>query len=288
MPRAKWFADAAAEMIAAAGGRHPVAPILRRRCPDVYRQIVADARHPGMFRLWGRSANFDDNAQAVIVDPTIVRAIGEAAGIAVGGRFVHAGLLHTYGYLFSLIDTPYGAKRDRWILEHLENGFGLSSNLLSDAPTEGTLLANVSWFFGQIAFRGSPARFGRRGRAVPHAAGELLRYDFAKLRIRRIVEEAQVPGGNRTIRIVTDLVSYRRPPAAETAENTLLVYSLQGGATAPLRLITGFPMRQVAVDELCKTVPRSGSAEIRLRYNAYLPGLFGRTVRGRRYFADDE
>ena len=98
---------------------------------------------------------------------------------------------------------------------------------MSDAPAEGTLLANVSLFFGRIAFRGSNARLGNRQRAVIHAAGELLNYDFAKLRIRRIVEEVRLPGGNRAVRLVTDLVSYRRPPAAQTAENTLLIYSLR-------------------------------------------------------------
>src|SRR5262245_13206806 len=115
MPRDKMLAGAAAEMIAAARAGEPIVPLLRRRCPEVLRQIVADARHPGLFSHWGRSANFDENAQSVIVDPAIVRAVGETAGVPARGRFVHAGLLHTYGYLFSLIETPYGAKRDRWV-----------------------------------------------------------------------------------------------------------------------------------------------------------------------------
>jgi hypothetical protein len=287
MPRAQRLAAAADEMIAAAG-RSSVTPILRKQCPGVFRQIATDSRHPELFPLWGRSANFDENAQSVIVDPAIVGAVGETAGVPMRGRFVHAGLLHTYGYLFSLIATPYGAKRDRWVLEQLENGFGLRPRLLSDVPDDGTLLANVTWFFGRIAFRGAAAQLNRLRRAVPHAAGDLFRYDFNSLAVRRIVEEARIPRGSRVVRIVTDLVSYRRPPVEATDENTLLVYSVAGGSTAPPRLVTGFPVRQAAVDELCRSVPRSGAAEIRLRYNAYLPGLYGRTVRGRRYVAAGE
>jgi len=272
-------------MTAAARRGAAVAPILRKWCPEVYRQIIRDSRHAGLFRLWGRSANFDDNAQETIVDPAIVRAVGEIAGVPMHGRNVHAGLLHTYGYLFSLIDTPYGAKRDRWILEHLENGFGLSPKLLSDTPAEGTLLANVTWFFGQFAFRDDATRLRRLRQAVSHAAGELVEYDFTAPPVRRIVEVVRTPTTGRAVRIFTDLVAFPHPPKSSAADHTLLVYSLQNGVRSPSKLITGFSLRQEAVDELLGAIPRHGSAEVRLRYNAYLSGLYARTLRGRRRLA---
>src|SRR5262249_2770464 len=112
--------------------------------------------------------NVDEYAGQTIVHPEILRAIGELAGVRMRSPVVHAGLQHTYGYLFSLIETPYGAKRDRWVTTDLETGFGLELSLLGEKPHDGTLLANLTWFLGRIVFRGRPAslpRLAKIGRA---------------------------------------------------------------------------------------------------------------------------
>src|SRR5262245_47126296 len=105
--------DAARAMVTAADSGRSVVAVLRKLCPPVYRQIVQERKRPEVLSLWGRSSNVDENAGKVIVHPAILRAIGELAGVPMPGRIVHAGLQHTYGYLFSLIETPYGFKRDR-------------------------------------------------------------------------------------------------------------------------------------------------------------------------------
>src|SRR5437660_421137 len=145
--------EAAGAMQMAAENGRPVVPLLKKHCPPIHRQIVADGNTPGLLSFWGRSANVDENVGETIVHPAILQAIGQLAGVPMRGRFVHAGLQHTYGYLFSLIDTPYGAKRDRWLTTDLENGFGLDPTLLGDRPRKGTLLGNLTWFIGRIVFR---------------------------------------------------------------------------------------------------------------------------------------
>ena len=69
---------------------------------------MLDQEPSPLLALWGRSVNADENTGETIVHPAILAAIGALAGVPMRGRFVQAGLQHTYGYLFSLIDTPYG------------------------------------------------------------------------------------------------------------------------------------------------------------------------------------
>ncbi len=288
MTRDSLLQHTAAEMTAASIRGDSVLAVLRSQTPWISRQIVADSTHRKLFSLWGRSCNFDENARKVIVDPAIVTVIGELAGHRMSGSAVHAGLLHTYGYLFSPIQTPYGAKRDRWVLQNLEDGFDIGGTLLSDEPRHGTLLANATWFFGNFALRGRRA-LNHLAKRIPHAAPELRKFDYSRSKTCRIIEEAEIPevSGTKTrrVRLITDLVSYPKPPRSAQAENTLLIYSVQNGKGAPLRLITGFPVRETAANELRSSMPRRGTSTIRLRYNAFLPEMFARTFRGRRFLA---
>jgi hypothetical protein len=273
--------DAAKAMVTAAEQGRPVVPVLKKLCPHIHRQIVQDSRFPGLLSLWGRSVNVDENAGQVIVHPAILQAIGELAGVPMRGRIVHAGLQHTYGYLFSLIDTPYGAKRDRWVSTELERGFGLDLSLLGDRPRAGTLLANLTWFLGQIAYRGRPRCLRQLQGNAPAVAPALLDNDFARVPVSRIEEQAIRTGKTSwPVWLFTDLVPFPNPPADPGAENALLIYSVQTGARSPLKLITAFPIRPDVARQLQAAVPTRGHAEVRLRYNAYVPGLFGRTVTG--------
>ena len=276
-------------MIAAVRTGGSAAAALRKHCPAVYDEIVADAASPDLFTLCGRSFNFDENAGKTIVAPEIVAAVGRLAGVPMRGRAVHAGLLHTYGYLFSSIKTPYGLKRDRWLSQSLEQGLGLEESLLSDRPHSGTLLGNVTWLFGKIAFREHSAALRRLESCGASVAAELRSRDFTSKKNLRIIEEARPQGGTgarrRTpsgvVRLITDLVPYRHKPTNPTADDTLLVYSLQIGRTAP-QLITGFPIQQAAARALRESVDEPSPVEIRPRYNAAVPG-FASPRPGRRY-----
>lgn len=278
---------AAQKMIAAAERGQAVAPLLVRLCPGIARQIRRDRRHPKLFGFWGRCANVDEIVGKTIVHPAIPETIGKLAGVPMRGRFVHAGLQHTYGYLFSVLETPYGRKRDRWISTSLERGFGIDESLLGESPRQGTLLANLTWFLGQIVHRGRHRSLRALGRIAAAVARELVDYDFARLAVCRIVETAALPGIRGEIKLFTDLVSYPIPPAETGVAGTLLVYSAQHGARSPIKLITAFPVNRQTINDLKASV-RPGKVEVRLRYNAYALGFYGRALSGRRFFAEED
>ncbi len=274
-------------MIAAAEGGRSVRRVLEERCPFVARQIARDGRHPGLLSLWGRSVNVDENVGQTIVPPAILGAVGELAGVPMRGRVVHAGLEHTYGYLFSLIDTPYGAKRDRWLAGNLERGLGIDPTLLGPRPREGTLLANLTWVLGRIVYRGRPAALRRLDREAEAPAPALVRNDYSRLAVCRVADRVTLPAkAGREVVLLTDLVPFPHPPADPEAENTLLIYSVRSGARAPLRLVSAFGVRPEVVRALKGAVPEEGLVPVRLRYNAYVAGLAGRTLPGRRVCFD--
>ena len=278
------LARAAKAMMAAAAADRPVVPVLRQLCPGIYRQLVNDGKYPGLLSLWGRCVNVDENAGQIIVHPAILQAIGQVAGVPMRGRVVHAGLQHTYGYLFSLIDTPYGRKRDRWVSTAWERGFGLDLSLFGARPRAGTLLANLTWFLGQIVYRGQPRSLRQLARNAVAAAPSLIGYDYSRLRVCRVAEQVAGAGDTRRkITLITDLVSFPHP--AGRGENTLLIYSVQIGRQAAIKLITAFPIRSQVAREITASVAPHVQVPVRLRYNAYVPGLYGRTLRGRRSFS---
>ena len=266
---------AAIEMIAAADHGRSVSASFKKHCPHILRQARRDAAFPKLLAFWGRCVNFDEHAKQVIVHPAILEVLGEAVGIPVRGRFVHAGLQHTYGYLFSVIETPYGSKRDRWVSDDLEKGLGIDRSLLGVRPARGTLLANVTWVLGQIALRGRPAELKRLESQAAAVAPDLVKFDFSTLERCRIVERTTLPASRREVSLVTDLVKLPHAPDGDR----LLIYSTMV-ATKALRLVTAFPMKPDAADRLVATAAVGGKVEVELRYNAYVRGLHGRRRRG--------
>src|SRR6185312_10106073 len=99
-------------MIEAATRSRSAVKVLQKHCPHIYRQLVRLRECRGLLSLWGRSRNVDEFVEQAIVHPAILRVIGQLTGVPMRGRIVHAGLEHTYGYLFSLIETPFGYKRE--------------------------------------------------------------------------------------------------------------------------------------------------------------------------------
>lgn len=257
---------------------------LEVECPWLARQIVRDAQTPGLFDLWSRSSNFDELAHVAIVEPGVLAAIGELAGEPGSGPSVHAGLQHTYGYLLSTVVTPFGYKRDRWVSPRLEEGFGLPADILGPDPSEGTLLANATLFAGSIAFRGDQPATKRLSRIAPSTANAIRKLNFKQLEQTRIIESLALRdsrGRFRSIRIRTDLVPF--PCHSEgSAENCLLVYSIEDSSQPGARLTTLFPVAPPFVAELTQPKRFGPGVEIRARFNAFMPGLGTQTLIGRR------
>ncbi len=261
----------------------PLRSLFKTHCPWIETQLRRAAKCPGLLGLWGRSLNYDEHAKAIIVEPPILRIIGELAGVALRGRIVHAGLEHTYGYLFSLIETPFGKKRERWLLPDLDQGFGFDVPTLRDQPQAGTLLLNLTYCLARIAFRDQPGLLNHMLAEETAIAPWLWEFAFDKLAIRRVVEQVTIPAGRRQgtrIELHTDLVSL---PHGPSNESTLLVYSVVNGPRLGPQLITAFLIAKEPVREITSPDNQGEEVEVRARYNAYVEGLTGRTLIGRRF-----
>lgn len=252
------LSDVTAELETAAEGGATIAglaQLLRARAPELVVQIEADARQPELMGAWGLSANRDPSQpELAITHPAILSAIGIlAGGVDMGGEAVHAGLMHTYGYLLSNLETPFGFKHERYTEGSIAKALGLEPHdLLSPSPPRGTLLSNLTEVVHQVT--------------APESG----------LAVDRFIEHA--PASDLTIQ--TDLVAFPNPD--EVKGTHLLIYSLRLGE-APRRRITAFPaepwVRGKLIDR-AKNASGRDDTPIRLRYNARLPDGGGLTFVG--------
>lgn len=266
---------------AVARTRGPASTRLKTLAPGIVRQLQADSKRKAWLFLWGESVNFDENAQGVIVAPDLLAAMAERLGVPYADRpdrRVHAGLEHTYGYLFSDLKTPYGFKRARWVRGELEKGLGLPRGLLGPEPKEGTLLSNATYLLGRVAFRGDRKELGLLEKHRGGAAPALRALDLDKLGVRRLEEEVLL--GKRRVILRTDLAAF---PSTGTANSHLLVYSVREGMRA--RLITAFPVAGTFVEKLLAPGELGDGKPVAARYNAYVAGLTGKPRPGKRRLA---
>lgn len=262
----------------ARSGRLTVARF-RREATQLASHIESDAQTSAIRALWGRTRNFDENAQKQIVHPDILRCIGAIGSTPMNGTAVHSGSMHTYGYLLTNLRTPYGFKRTRWTTPDLGRGLGVGNRTLRPYPSAGTLLANLTWVLGKIAFdeHGTEAsRLRKLSRAI---SPDII--DWIPDRVSRLTETIEcrsIAGLERAV-LQTDLV----PLIAHPLGDHLLAYSLRRASTGKSethRLLTAFPVTA----EVVKTIgalPRSREP-IRLRYNAADSDLSGAELRGQR------
>jgi len=231
--------------------------ILKAGAPALAKAFRKDARDADLLSLWGKSVNFDEHAKGTIVDPRILQAIGVKDG--------HAGLTHTYGYLFSTLKTPYGFKRARWVSGEIEAGLGLAPGVLSPAPKTGTLLSNLTALAGRIAFR-TDARELKR-------AAKFGAFDVAGFKVRRLSESVSFPGGP-SLTVRTDLVSY------VNGDGALLIYSWRDEKAGRAWLITAFPVGAGFAGTVFDPKALGDGKPVTARYNADIEALNGRSVTG--------
>ncbi len=191
---------------------------------------------------------------------------------------VHAGVNHTYGYLFSIIDTPYGHKRDRWVKGQVAKTLGIPEDAIAPQSRNGTFLTNVTYLLGRVAFRGRRREQQALRSLRPLVAAELREYAYARLRGYRIVET--IEGSANAVQIITELVE---APCTQNSMRLLVYWWSDSAGSA--KLITAFPISRDASDELRAPERFSTKVDIVIRYNGYiepLNGSPGRTYRGTR------
>ena len=270
-------------LTSASAGDAKMITAVRRLCPGIVRQIEADQGCSGPAIFWGDCRNFDELAGQVIVEPSILQTIFQIAGRRLSPEHPHAGFQHTYGYLFSVIETPYGKKRDRWVQTDLEAGLGLPLDVLGPSPSEGTLMANATWLAGSIAFSDHKRLHWMRRCLAKRAALSVQEFEPEKWRSLRLTETVPPANSNSLpsdIFLITDLI---RMPFAEKSgirENWLLVYSIDSESSGIPQLITLFTVTDDFVESIRERAAKRKRSDIRPRYNAFVPGLTNDPQRG--------
>ncbi len=259
---------------------------LKQAAPALYPQIERDGKLGTLKGLWGTSINYDELAKGIIIDPAILKMLAETFRVKLTDAMLadhlsHAGMEHTYGYLFSTLKTAFGYKRARWVHGDTERGFGFPVGTLGPQAPEvsgGTLFVNATWFMGHIAFREEPANLQILKRHENDVAKVLRDFDFTSLKPIRL--EETIPSKGVVLR--TDLVPFKvtSGDANSTVNSSLLVYSVVVGGKA--RLITGFPVTQTFVDNTLNKDGLGDNKPITTRYNAYIDGVTGNTFTGTR------
>lgn len=269
------------------------AEVLKAHVPTIHHQIVRTARFEQVGLLWGLSRNYDEIAEGEIVREPIVRMIGMLCGESLHDQTFNAGYLHTYGYLFSTLPTPYGLKRDRWIRPQLDDRLGFREATIRIHPRRGSLLMNLTWLLGSLVFDPESPEFEAlqtfRG-AVPNA---VLRFRSRSLRRDRIIERPALAD----FEIVTDLLHFDggglliysiRTSSDARVEGTTPSHRARhrGEAKGQHRLYTAFPI----AEDFCQALldPHRfgpGKRDIELRFNAVVPGFSGSKHRGERALA---
>lgn len=233
--------------------------VLADNDPALLEQIFTDSKDPLLPQFWGMSLNFDSNANKTIVDEKILKDLQAIFSIQNDNQKVHAGVIHTYGYLFSIIDTPYGYKRKRWIDPTLNTGFSLSSQALSPFAIEGGMFSNVTYFAGRIAFK-SEDRLTQLA-ALKNVANEVFIFDYSKLKKFRLEEDI----GQYVL--VTTFVEI---PKKTDQNEFLLIYSTVNKSNHEEKLITAFPVNKETYQKTTAPSELGENKKITLRYNAYL------------------
>ncbi len=227
----------------------------------LYNQMLLDSKDPMLPMFWGKSHNFDSGAKKVIVDEKIIEDLQRLFNIKNDNKIVHAGVIHTYGYLFSTIETPYGYKRKRWIEDTLNYGFGLTGKGLSPETIDGGLLSNVTYFSGMIALSDKTQL-----NLLKNVSSEIVAFDYTKLSYQRIEEST------KDFVLITNLV--KLPMKKEKEENDyLLIYSINDLRIGKEFLITAFPVNTQSRDKILDPKELGAGKKITIRYNAYLDGL---------------
>jgi hypothetical protein len=240
---------------------------------SLYNQIIKDANDTILHTFWGQSLNFDSGVKKQIVSDQINADLHMAFGLSNDNKIVHAGVTHTYGYLFSVIDTPYGYKRKRWIEPALNNAFSLKGQSLSPETENGGLLSNITYFTGMLAFKNKSDRLALR--KLKNVSDEIKKIKYDSLTILHLEEELI----DFTLR--TTLIKF--PIKATISENDfLLVYSILNHQLNKEFLITSFPITNNAYLKILSPDNLGDNRSVLIRYNAYLEGLMDQNLNGKR------
>lgn len=235
--------------------------------------------------LWGESRNVDANANAQIVPTYILELFSKLTEtvVVIHGDVVHAGLEHSFGYLFSNLNTPFGYKRWRWTKPEVGEGLGLEDKIWAPDTRDGNFLANISFVMSKIALRESDSSLemtwseSMRSMVAKSLVSKFELSSFAQVRI----EESFSLASGREIVLQTDLVPFLNQDGKDN--DALLVYSVRDSGTEAgrLRLVTAFPVAMGFYNRFLE-LPVGLVSGLKPRYNAEVPELDRQSYSGTR------
>lgn len=206
---------------------------------------------------WTDCTILDELAKAEILPEKAMKGLGIRRDVTGGVIHAPAGVMHTYGYLFSQLRTAYGLKGKRWIESRLDERLGLPAGAFSPLAPAGEFASNLTSVLLRLI--GAPAR-------LAHAAA----LEPAERTLGRVEQRVtwKTPEG-RTVKasVFTHLAPLLPLPGVETSDNYLLIYEvLRDGRH---RLTTAFPVGKDFADAVMATKPGTEPV-FKPRFNLYV------------------
>lgn len=230
---------------------------LKNNYPPLWNQISLDKKDPYVFLFWGNSKTSENNK--LIINEAIRTDLFSLFQQNYIEEYGNAGLIHTYGYLFSTIETPYGFKRERWLMKELNQLLKLEHNQLSLTTDRGTLLANITYFAGKIAFEETQDL-----ELIKNVADEVKTIEYDKLMKLTITEE------DKNYKFKTVLISLGNN---QTKNSHLLIYSYYDKQLGKDQLITIYPISNESFNSY-RILKSENEVEFKMRHNLYLDKAF--------------
>jgi hypothetical protein len=206
---------------------------------------------------WTDSTPYDELAKAYILPDSALDGLGIRHEISSGVVHVPAGMMHTYGYLFSQLKTAYGLKGKRWIESRVDERLGLPATTFSPLPPQGEFASNVTAALMRL--------LGEKTN-LPHAVKLRPSAKVIGLVEQRVTWKT-AEGRAESASVFTHLVELKELPGFETADAYLLIYSVVRGGKR--RLVTAFPIEKGFAASIMKT-PAAKSAAFAPRFNLYV------------------
>ncbi len=240
---------------------------IQTNAPELFTQIQKDANDEILKNFWGHSLNFDSGAKSEILDLGQMQSLAKFFNVSYGleNKSIHAGVMHTYGYLFSTLNTPYGFKRSRWIAPDLKEGFNLLDQSLSANPKEGTLLNNLTYFMGKIAFKTKEQLASLE--KLTHVSSEIKNFPYKKLEIVELEEKIAKP---ESIKLTLRTYLVRFFNSNNLKNQFALIYGIEDATSKEIKLITLFPINRESYLKTIDSNLLGKDRPILIRYNAFI------------------
>jgi hypothetical protein len=208
-------------------------------------------------KYWTDSTPYDELAKSYILPDQVMDALGIRRETMGGVVHVPAGVMHTYGYLFSQLKTAYGFKGKRWIESRLDERLGLPAESFSPVAPRGEFTSNVTSVLFQLI--GVKAKLPRAAKLKPAAkvAG----------RVEQRVTWKTPEGKTEKASVSTYLVALKPLDGFETSDAYLLIY--EAASHGEHRLVTAFPVDGKFAEMIMKT-PASSNPAFKPRFNLYI------------------